>query len=230
LGINPSRVIKLVENEHLRRYTEWKAGPGWHKLIVKEDVLNLKRQAENLLTLKEAASKLGVTVNFMRTLSKSGLIRPEKGPHVLNRRGEMFSNQKIKGFWERLTTNVEIKADTQNGLVGFYHAIQILTVIGVNSIGLLELMLDGEIRGYLSVSQQGISDLQFDPMELNNYITMFRKERGWLTRSDVAKRMGISLRRVSHLIKEGILPIDHTCGSTKYFFLETLEETTRLVI
>jgi excisionase family DNA binding protein len=87
----------------------------------------------------------------------------------------------------------------------------------------------GEIQGYLLVGHQGISDLQFDQIELNNYLEMFRTERGWLTRSEVAKRMGISLRHVSHLIKEGILPVDHTCGSTKYFFLDTLEKVTERI-
>jgi hypothetical protein len=227
LGINPSRVKRMVEEGCLRRYDDWKDGPGWYKLIVKEDVLKLKRQSEKLLTLKEAGSKLGVTVNFMRTLSKSGLLKPERGPHVINRRAIMFGQKEIMEFWSRLTRYVEIKVNPMAGFVGFYHAVQMLTVIGVNSIGLMELMMKGEIRGYLLNKHQRISDLLYDPRELNNYITMVRKERGWLTRSDVAKHMGISLRRVSHLINEGILPVDHTCGSTKYFFLETVKETAR---
>ena len=131
----------------------------------------------------------------------------------------------ITDFWSRLTRYVEIRVDPMNGFVGFYHAVQMLTVIGVNSIGLMELMMKRKIRGYIPKEQQRISDLRFDPRELNSYIDMSRKKKGWLTRSEVAKHMGISLKRVSHLIKEGTLPVDHTCGSTKYFFLETVVHT-----
>ena len=63
-------------------------------------------------------------------------------------------------------------------------------------------MILGEIRGYLQNGKQGIKDLRFNQKELRNYIVSFRRKLGWSTRSELAKRMGVTLKHVSQLIKE----------------------------
>jgi excisionase family DNA binding protein len=83
--------------------------------------------------------------------------------------------------------------------------------------------------GYLLAGKLHLYDLHFDPRDLKNYIMLYRKEQGWLTRSEVAKELGVSLRYVSKLIKDGILPVDVSCGGAKYFFRITLEEPSRRI-
>ncbi len=230
LGINPPRVKQLVEEGILRRYGEWKEAPGWHKLIVKDDVHKIKKQSEALLSLKEAASELGISINFMRTLSKSGLIETEIGYHVLGRRGIVFSRDEIDRFWASVANSAEITAEEKDGVVDLFHAARILTVIGVNSIGILKLRRRGEINAYLLRDQQAVSGLRFNEDELMEYIDKVRSERGWLTRLDVAERFEVSLRQVSRWISEGTLQVDVTCGYTKYFCRDRIEEiASRLV-
>jgi DNA-binding transcriptional MerR regulator len=224
LGINPSRVKQQVEKGILRQYGEWKEAPGWHKLIVKEDVLELKNQSEALLSLKEAAYELGVTVNFMRTLSKSGLIEPETGHHVLGRRGTVFSREEIERFWGSVASSAKLIAEGKDGFVDLFHAARILTVVGVNSVGILRLLQNREISAYLLRDQQAVSGLRFDEDELMEYIDKVRSERGWLTRSDVAERFEVSLRRVSQWISEGNLKVDLTFGTTKYFYQDQVKD------
>jgi hypothetical protein len=220
----------MVEEGIIRPYAEWKDAPGWHKLIVKEDVLKLKKQSEALLSLKETASELGVTVNFMRTLSKSGLIEPEVGPYRLGRRGTVFSREEIERFWGSVASSAEIIAEEKDEFVDLFHAARILTVIGVNGVGILKLMRRGEINTNLLEDHQTISGLRFDLGELTGYIDKVRSERGWLTRSDVAERFEASLKQVSQWISEGTVQVDVTCGNTKYFCRDRIEEiASRLV-
>ncbi len=127
-------------------------------------------------------------------------------------------------------SSVKLKGEGKDGFVDLFHAARILTVIGVNSVGILRLLLNREIRAYLLRDQQAVSGLRFDEDGLMEYIDKVRSERGWLTRSDVAERYKVSLRRVSQWISEGKLKVDLTFGNTKYFCRDRIEEiASRLV-
>lgn len=197
LKIKRSKVKQLVRDGSLGRFGAWREGSGWHKLIRTQDVLELKGKSEALLSVTQAAPKLGITVNFMRTLSKSRLIDTYNGPHRLGRRGILFAQDKVDRFRRSVSCAPEPVAHDDGDLVGLFHAARILSVIGVDSVGILELIIRGQIRSYLLRHQSSISGLRFSVPELWDYVHRFRAKRGWLTRMNVAERLNVGLKQVS---------------------------------
>jgi hypothetical protein len=227
LGINRSNVKQLVRDGTLRPHGEWSDGPGWHKLVMKQDVFELKTKSEALQSVEQAASRLGVTVNFMRTLGKSRLIGTYEGPHRLGRRGILFTPDEVDRFRRSVASASEPVAHNDRDLVDLFHAARILTVVGVDSVGILELTSRGEIEGWLLDGHPTISGLRFSTTELWEYVRRFRKERDFLTRLDVAERLNVGMKQVSRWISEGKLKADVTCGATLYFHRNQLEGLLR---
>jgi len=217
LKISPSRVKALVTQGHLRRYGTWKEDHGWHKLLVRDDVLQFAMEAKKLLNLSDSANVLGVSVNYLRGMINHQLILPEATLASSIRRGVMFSPEKIKTFLDRFGDAASSVCMLNEKLVDLHHAARILTPIGVNSFRLLRMVLEGELSCYLYEGHLCVCALRFDRDELGAHIKSVREELGLITRHEIAARLGITLRQVSAIIEAGDLCVVATFGTTKYF-------------
>jgi hypothetical protein len=123
-----------------------------------------------------------------------------------------------------VSSSAKLIAEGKDSFVDLFHAARILTVIGVNSVGVLRLLPNREISVSLLRDQQEVRGLRFDEDELLEYIDKVRSEHGWLTRSDVAERYKVSLKQVSGWISDDTLNVDLTFGTTKYFYKDQVKD------
>jgi plasmid maintenance system antidote protein VapI len=223
LKINPEQVKALVELGHLRRYSAWKEDPGWHKLLIKGDVLRIAEEVSRLLNLRESAEALGVSENYLRGMIKHQLILPEGTPASLIRRGVLISQEVIKIFMDRLWDNASPIFPPDPKFVDLHDCARILTKIRVNSFQVLKMLLAGKLTYYFQDGLLSVRSLRFDRDDLEAYIETEKEKLGLVTRHEIAAHLGITLKQVSAMIKAGNLQMKVSFGTTKYFARSSLD-------
>lgn len=187
-------------------------------LVSRPDVVLLQKKWQNAISLEEVAKLLGVSVELAEDLLEIGLLSAVRGPDVDGTYARAISRQSVAEFLELIESKVVAYYDTISSPVSLTKTAQMLSPHGYNAASVLKLVLEGEIRAYWGWDKdKKLSELRISARQIEEKLADIRQNRPFLTRQEIAVRMGVKAHTVGRWVETGILKQERRLGVGWYF-------------
>lgn len=212
-----SRLLLLGRLEHYQTSD----GHYLDNFIRRKELLELRERWREPVTLAEAARLLGVNRRLVVRMVQAGVLTAERGPGSDGGTRWMFSRQVLDEFLGELKplirrTSPEFTS-SEHDLAGAARAV---AVVGLGAVDILKRVREGRLQAYSRSSPLEVpvlAQLRFDKYEIDALVGEIRAERGWISRKDAARRLGIKPTVLSKWVRAGLLDYAATPGPAWHF-------------
>jgi DNA-binding CsgD family transcriptional regulator len=179
-------------------------------LIERSSVVELKRELDEALYLKQVAPILGLYTTRVLELVEADLLDLISGPELDGYGDWLFSGKSVEGLLEKLKKKiVKLPRTRTKKTVSFNTAIRRLANVGVRLPQFISAILDGTVSPCAENKKlKGLRRLLFPELELSDYIWSHVRESakdGFLV-SELPDILGLTRNAAYSLVRKGILP------------------------
>ena len=213
LDVGEVTMKRLIERAVL---TSHKTLDGFVFVEVNE-VDSLRISWQNAVSLDECARELGTVDNVVKTLIEAGLLESVRGGKVTGGFLWLVSRDSITDLRQALQSKMKppIKRVTTINLI---KTTQILHPLGIGLVELIQQIIDGRFALVEMLDTEwSLGDLRVNLADIDALTIEIRQERGWLTRDETAKRLGIKPVSLSKWVQSKLLQPVITHGHTQFF-------------
>ena len=212
LQTREKNVKKLFINEQLKGVIT-NTGKRSICKIKASSVDEYKEAAKDLLTRKEVAALIGISVKDVSTLHHHQLLSPKHGPGIDDNSTYIFSKDKVISFISEITKRVQVVEKTNYDLIPFKSArLMFYTLKPFNIANILQEIFTEKITPYLPENKNSniikLSDLLFSKTEISSFISNYLSElkgSSYLTPAEIASELIISKTSARFLINKGFI-------------------------
>ena len=182
-----------------------------------KEVERLRQSWQNAVSLDECARELGTVDSVIKTLIEAGLLEAVRGGNATGGFLWLVSRDSIERLRQTLESKIgtSIKDLTTTNLI---KATQILHPLGIGLAVLIQQIVDGHLTLVEILDDEwSLGDLRVNLADIDALTIEIRQERGWLTRNETAKRLGIKPVTLSKWVQSKLLQPVITHGHTQFF-------------
>jgi hypothetical protein len=223
LGVSTRTLNHLVACGYLTGYGSHNGNSGQFQALLRSDVERLHMRWADAMNLSETSTALGLSDPIVVEMVRCGLIRADRGPDIDDSAQWLFVPTQIEACLKRINRNVCIPGNLPQDAVDLIVASKMLAVVGLNAVGVLQAVADGRLVGYYAPHTVSPGDMFFRPVDLEAYVEREKQRRGWVTRDEIARRMGVKVTVISQWVGNGCITPATSIGTTDYFDAEAVE-------
>jgi hypothetical protein len=153
-------------------------------------------------------------------LVEIGLLLAERGPKIDGSSCWLFSKQAVVECYAEVAQALfqYVSGTTTIDLVG---AARILSPVGLDVVGILKCIVNGELYGCLPRKSCGLGEVMFAEANIRLCLERLKEGRKWASPKEIAQQMGVTEPTISRWVQEGLLSPLIVCGNASYFDHDT---------
>jgi hypothetical protein len=197
------------------------------RLVSRAEVVGLRRQWSEAISLKEAAYLLGMPEDVVLGLARSGVITILRGPGVYAGHTWQLSSQSLASLLARLRDSLKQCCPTSEILtLNFAKATQKLSTYGFDAVSVILHILNGRLRGYRFSAEYGLNHLQISSEDVEDLAAHARVNCPSISERYVADILQVTTATIAKWAENGLLTPAEMQDCTLYFDRDTVEEFT----
>jgi len=207
LRTTKAMVRRLAQMGRLKLHWSKEYGPFDQPVFVRRaEVLELRKRWDEAISLQEAAEWIGVSDSIVLDMTRIGLLDAERGPDVDGSAHWMFGKGSIGACLESVAKHVLSVAKLPLEVADLAAVARMLACVGLNAAGVIERVADGKLRCYYPKPYStALSHLLFAKADVQECAAEIKAENGWISREQVAERMGVKHTVVTKWVDAGLL-------------------------
>lgn len=206
MGATPRWIELLIDAGRLASYTT--ADHNRIKFVSKTEVLDLCDQWNESIIRSEAALWLGVTEEMITNMVKAGLLQAEFRPSDGFPRW-LFSKSSIIRLLENLAEHVRCSSaqeHTESLLISLTEASRLVFIVGLDAVSILQRVIEGKLQAYKTEEDKlSLISLLFRRADIQQCIEAVKAEKGWISREETTKLLGVKDNTLTRWVKFGLL-------------------------
>lgn len=224
LGASPDLISALLRAGRLTTYDAHHTRRKQQcRLVGRDEVLALRAEWHQLVTLAEAARLLGVAEDLVPDLVAVGLLGLAQPSADSHRRGT-FTRQAVAACADRVLARVGGGPGPPATAWSLTRAATALATVGMNGAAILAWVAEGSLRAYHPGGDaRRLGDLRFVPADIAACLARVRAARGWLTRAEAQRRLGVRSQTLKCWVGSGLLVPACAAHGAQYFARASVE-------
>jgi hypothetical protein len=208
LGVNERAIDLQLAHGRLKGVMRVR-GTKKRYLIERDSVVELKRELEQALYLKQVSSLLGIQHERVLELIEAGFFNPISGPRLDGYGDWLVSATEVRGLLEKFRGKItKPRRARKVDMVGYAKAVKRIAHVGIKLLHFLNAILDGQIHPCgEDVKGVGLRRLMFSEQEISDYVWARVREsaKGAFHVGELCDILDLNPNAVASLIKKGLL-------------------------
>lgn len=165
------------------------------------------------ITLDEVTKRMGVSKGVILDLIHIGSLIADSKPNEGN--GPWLINkQSVEDFLHRLQKK-SVTSPSSEYTIDFHTASKMSASVGLNAANLLSRVATGRLKA--TWPENSLSSICFVENDLRQLVKAIKSENGWVSREEIAKRMGVKITVVTKWMDAGLITPVSTRTIAHYF-------------
>jgi hypothetical protein len=226
LGLSIPAFVNLIKKGRLHEYCfSYSSSTSQRRLVSKSEIEKLKNEWGWTVDLEEAAKLLNLSEPVIRELIGKGLIKAYSGPEIDANPRWVIGKTGIQSLSDIARKAISILPNEHIVTCNLAQAAQILSGYDVNSASLINRALQGKMIAFFSpkVGENYLGDLVFPREAIFSLQKEILSERRWISRSEIAHRMGVKETIVSRWVATNKLTPVSSINHVQYFNKEVAD-------
>jgi hypothetical protein len=168
---------------------------------------------------------LGLPESHVVKLAKLGYLDVVRGPHIDGCQRWKVSQQSVSDYRQRIIRRLLVPPSPSTASFDLARAIDLLIYVGLDTIEIFERVAAGKLPAYHPQPDEAdLADLRFAETDIRTCVEVVKAENGWVTRLEIAQRMGLSRKEsISDWIEVGLLSPVAVHTQIQYFDRNAVE-------
>jgi hypothetical protein len=208
LGVNYRAIDLHLAHGRLKGIVRVKRGKKIY-LIERDGIVELKRELEQALYLKQVSSLLGIQHHRVLELIEAGFIKPISGPRLDGYGDWLVSATEVRGLLEKIRGKItKPRGARKVDIVGYAKSIKLIAQVGVKLPQFLNAILDGQVHPCGEDKKfKGLRGLIFPEQEISDYVLARVREsaKDAFRVREAADLLDLDPSTTGSLIRKGLL-------------------------
>ncbi|WP_067516660.1 TniQ family protein [Endozoicomonas ascidiicola] len=204
LKIRPEQLRKFCERLNIPLETAYKDV----KLISREQVADLKDFISKLLTIRQSADIMGISVYQLRAMVRKDVITPLRGPTIDQSRDWYFEPESIEAFHQQIAKYCLYKGAKRTHDMDLKQALEQLSYYQMGLAEIVQAISAGKLRPASESKAITLNALQFSAEEIKALRPELKSNNDYWQPPEIEKYLGCKKDLVYGLLKSGHLPME----------------------